>query len=685
MTYLQPLILFALPLIALPILIHLINQNRHKTIHWAATMFLLQAKRMARGMARLRYFLILLARMLAIAGMIFAVSRPMAGGWLGLTSGGAPELTVIVLDRSVSMEEEDPRTGKSKRATALAKLAAALGDLGRNSRTVLFDSATGQRYDLDSPRSLTELPETGPTATTADIPALVQEVTDEILTNDVGRTDIWICSDLRQSDWNPSGGRWEAVRAQLGQREGIKFYVLAYQETAPDNLSISASAVHRRETAAGAELVMDLQLTRATATSAPVRVPVTFVIGGARSTVELELTGGQLVLNGHAIPIDRELRRGWGRIELPRDANPADNTFEFVFADPAVRKTVIVSDETDTAELFQLAAQTPSDRSLVYEAQIVPSPQAATMEWNKTALIIWQAALPGETVARQLENFVSLGGCVLFFPPESPTSQSLFGLKWGVWKEPAEGTRFALARWRTDTDLLGNTASGSPLPVGQLQIFRACEIQGTNSTSLAQLDQGPPLLVRAATDRGAAWFCSTLPSTTHSNLVTNGITFYVLIQRAIARGAAVLGQARQYDAGGLSASALENVKPLDDLSAAVLLSQRPIHQGLYESADALLALNRPLSEDRIETVSNETLDQVFSGLDYTRIDDRAGSAMALATEVWRTFLIAMILALLAEALLCMPDKDPVKLPQPLARDQNTGPAKSQRSAAGARI
>ena len=103
MTFLQPFILFALPLIALPILIHLINQNRHKTIPWAATMFLLQAKRMARGMARLRYILILAARMLALAGLIFAISRPMSGGWLGLTTSGAPELTVVILDRSVSM------------------------------------------------------------------------------------------------------------------------------------------------------------------------------------------------------------------------------------------------------------------------------------------------------------------------------------------------------------------------------------------------------------------------------------------------------------------------------------------------------------------------------------------------------------------------------------------------------
>ncbi len=381
MTFLQPFMLIALPLIALPILIHLINQNRHRTIHWAATMFLLQARRMARGMARLRYILIMLARMLALAGLIFAVSRPMAGGWLGLTNSGAPELTVVILDRSVSMEEQDPQTGRSKRATALEKLANVFRDLDRDSGIVLFDSATGKRHDLSSADALTELPETSATSTSADIPALMQAATEYILTNEAGRTDVWICSDLRQTDWNPGGGRWESVRSQLRDRDGVRLCLLAYQDRAPDNLAVIVSGVHRRETVEGAELVMDLKLTRSEATTEPVHVPVTFVIGGARSTIELELTGSQLVRNGHTIPIDRESRRGWGRVELPRDANAADNVFRFVFAEPAPQKTLIVSDDADVAELLRLAAATPSDRSLVYEAGVVSSSQAAVIEW----------------------------------------------------------------------------------------------------------------------------------------------------------------------------------------------------------------------------------------------------------------------------------------------------------------
>ena len=114
MTFLNPILLAALPLIALPVIIHLINQRRYQTIRWAAMMFLLAANRMSRGYAKLRQLLILLFRMLAIAGLIFAISRPLASGWLGITAGGRPDTTIILLDRSPSMGQQGSGTVISK-------------------------------------------------------------------------------------------------------------------------------------------------------------------------------------------------------------------------------------------------------------------------------------------------------------------------------------------------------------------------------------------------------------------------------------------------------------------------------------------------------------------------------------------------------------------------------------------
>src|ERR1041384_3686626 len=102
MSFLQTILLAALPVVLLPIVIHLINQRRYQTIRWGAMMFLLAANRMSRGYAKLRQFLILMFRMLAVAGLVFVISRPLASGWLGRSVGGQPDTTIILLDRSPS-------------------------------------------------------------------------------------------------------------------------------------------------------------------------------------------------------------------------------------------------------------------------------------------------------------------------------------------------------------------------------------------------------------------------------------------------------------------------------------------------------------------------------------------------------------------------------------------------------
>src|SRR5205814_3337589 len=114
MTFLQPLLLVGLPLVTLPVIIHLINQRRYQSIRWAAMIFLLAANRMSRGYAKLRQWLILFFRTVAIAGLIFAVSRPLAGGWLGRAAGGKPDTTIVLLDRSPSMRQQGTGTVVSK-------------------------------------------------------------------------------------------------------------------------------------------------------------------------------------------------------------------------------------------------------------------------------------------------------------------------------------------------------------------------------------------------------------------------------------------------------------------------------------------------------------------------------------------------------------------------------------------
>jgi hypothetical protein len=53
-------------------------------------------------------------------------------------------------------------------------------------------------------------------------------------------------------------------------------------------------------------------------------------------------------------------------------------------------------------------------------------------------------------------------------------------------------------------------------------------------------------------------------------------------------------------------------------------------------------------------VADAKVAELFRGLDFARVDDRAGSIASLIQEIWRLFLVSMMVAMLAEAALCLP-------------------------------
>ncbi|MCG9134704.1 BatA domain-containing protein [Candidatus Poribacteria bacterium] len=668
MSFLQPLALIALPLIALPIIIHLINQQRHRTVPWAAMMFLMRAKRMSRGMARLRHLLILLMRVLAIAALIFAISRPLSGGWLGSVGLSKPDATLVLLDRSASMEVQDLQAGESKRSTALKRLAQLLeqGDYGTH--LLLIDSASGQLQEVDSPKVLLSLPVTEPSATSANIPAMLETALAYLKANESGRAEIWICSDLKENDWDVHSGRWNAIREEFTQLEGAHLFLLAYADPPSSNLSVRVENVQRWERGNDAELVLDVIvrteggfLTGAEGRIAARRVPIEFEVNNVRSVVEVELDTLGASLKGHRIPIDAKLSSGWGSVSLPGDANPLDNRFFFVFSEPPVRKAVVVSDDAKVGETFRRALAIPTDVRIQHHVDVIPMNRVAEIDWENTGLLIWQGTLPSGLVAEQVQHFVNNGRVAMFFPSKLRTStgtgDQLFAARWGGWQSTTgeqSDTKGDISWWRGDTDLLAHAEGGDALPLSELRTYQYRDFE-SQGTLLARFDNDAPLLTRVATDQGAAYFCSTLPTAQFSSLERDGVVFYVMLQRALAEGSQTLAVASQRDAEIdvlADRNQWEPVAPTENSS----ISQRGLHAGVYRDEGYWAAINRSQIEDNAKTASLEAVDGLFDGLSYRRIDVNVGDTSALASELWRIFLIAMAVVLMLEAVLSLPSR-----------------------------
>lgn len=652
MSFLQPIMLFALPLIALPIVIHLINQYRYRTIEWAAMYFLLTANKMSRGYARIRQWLILLLRTLAIAGLIFAISRPLASGWMRLAAPGTIDTTFILLDRSPSMQQQGTRAGVTKLDSARQQLVQSL-KLLKSNRWILIDSANNVPIEIESPEDLQTLLETEPVSASADIPAMLETVHNYLRDNRPSRSEVWLCSDLRDHDWDPESSRWEVLRnAFLESPLPVRFHLLAYANSGSANKSIRLSSAQVRESAAGKELSLSLILTQSDAVGDTARVPVRLELNGALSEIPVDLTGEETELNNYTLSLEGQPERGWGRVSIPADSNTEDNEFFFTYDRPPPRNTIVVSNDPQNIQPLELAAGIAPDPAVATSVQVVSPAQVLDSDLDQVGLLLWQATLPETETALLLQSFANRGGHVMFFPPDEESETQFAGLSWGPWQEPRDDLQ--VSTWIQDQDLLANVQSGAALPVGELKISRYRQLEGERVT-LSTLGSGDPLLCRALTDQSNVYFCTTRPLPGDSTLASDGVVFYVMVQRALAAGASSLGAARQLIAGEFDRDETTDWSPLFQ-SERLLSTTFGVQAGAYRSKERLFAVNRSREEDRIVVVENEQIAGLFRDLPFDRVDESVGSGNALLREIWPTFLVVMMLMLIGEAILCLPRK-----------------------------
>ena len=109
--FLHPLLLAGAALAAVPLLIHILNRRRHRSLPWAAMRFVFAAHKRTRRRVQLENWLLLFLRMAAVAALALALARP----FIGKESPLAP-LTekrrdlVLILDESASTGYREGRS-----------------------------------------------------------------------------------------------------------------------------------------------------------------------------------------------------------------------------------------------------------------------------------------------------------------------------------------------------------------------------------------------------------------------------------------------------------------------------------------------------------------------------------------------------------------------------------------------
>ena len=265
---------WGLPVAAAPLLIHLINLLRHRTVDWSAMEFLLASQRKYRTRVLLKQLLLMAMRVAAIAGIALALAQPRWRSALAGFLGGEQTTHILLIDDSYSMSEETLEETCFDRSREVARrlldefAAAGSGQslgVGRFSR---LSEQRGAGFDL-LPQSLT--PEilaeaeqlvdgAQPSQSAAGPREAIAAAAEFATSGETTNTVLWVLSDFRNRDWQAADETASVLRQVADAGGEIRFVDCSPRSEAATqgNLAVESIRLVGGVPAAGVVLPMEV-------------------------------------------------------------------------------------------------------------------------------------------------------------------------------------------------------------------------------------------------------------------------------------------------------------------------------------------------------------------------------------------------------------------------------------------
>jgi predicted DNA-binding protein YlxM (UPF0122 family) len=415
MQFLNPLILIGLAGAAIPVILHLLNLRKLRTVEFSTLTFLKELQTTKIRRLKLRQFLLLLLRTLIIIAIVLAFARPALHGSLGDAVGTRARTTsVILLDNTLSM---NVRNEQGQLLQQAKETAINLVDVMKEGDEMFLIRTS------DIPFPVTETP----LHDEVTLKTLIRETTVSLrhssLNDALGlaaslleksqnyNKEIYVLSDFQMSEWTQRNSAKEKLVA-----ENVKIFA-AKLSSPQGNIAIDSVAVQTSILEQGKPVAIAVTIHNYSDNAIRDNAVSIFLNNArvAQKNISLEKWGIQTEIFS-VTPKDN----GWlnGKIEIETDALDEDNTKYFSMYIPENISVAFVADAENDIQfpLLALAVSSDSTRALFnIETHIHTS--LARINLNACdVLVLSNIASISNAETEQLQLFLQRGGGIVFFP-----------------------------------------------------------------------------------------------------------------------------------------------------------------------------------------------------------------------------------------------------------------------------
>ena len=409
MTFLNPFVLFGLAAAAIPILLHLLNLRKLKTIDFSTLRFLKELQKTSIRKLKAQQIILLILRTLIVIFSVLAFSRPTIKSTLPSIGTHAKSSIIVVLDNSLSMDitdEDGNRFSKAKKLTSEILGALEEGDemafiplssLIKNRKRSFSRNFAWLKEEID------HCSVNPATASLNDGLRAAQGLLDASL--HVNK-EIYILTDLQQQEIHSL--ELDSIKLFDDKTSVFLLPSLESKNSIDQNISIDTAIFISRVYAKDKPVELQTKLYNSSVTDAK-GIIVSVLFNGervAQRTVDIG-AGSYINVSLQGIPHTTGLIKG--EIQIENDVLESDNHRYFSFVISSAPKVALIGNQIGT-DFISLSISPHASLLKSYSAN-----QSASVHFEDFDLLILAATL-SQTEMQRIDAYIQNGGSVLFFP-----------------------------------------------------------------------------------------------------------------------------------------------------------------------------------------------------------------------------------------------------------------------------